>query len=262
MTNDGAVQPIIEAREVSKHFGRVVALQGVSIEAHLGQVVALLGDNGAGKSTLIKILSGVFAPDGGRLFLEGQPASFRSPHEARSKGVSTVYQDLALCDRMSIARNFVLGGEPTRRVGPLRFLNLAKAREMAKAALEDIGISVRDPDEPVSVLSGGERQSIAIARAIHYGARVLILDEPTSALGVREAAKVQTYILGARDRGVAVILITHNLHHAVPVSDHFVILKGGRNAGSYEKGDVAEADLAEIISRLPPPGYDENGAQL
>lgn len=240
--------PVIEGRGLSKRFGHVQALSDVGLHVRAGEVLALLGDNGAGKSTLIKILSGVYPPDSGELLLEGAAIHLASPRDARSRGIATVYQDLAIVDQLSISRNFFLGAEPVRRIGPIGLLDIAAADRLTTTALADIGVHVRSPSERAAVLSGGERQSIAIARAVHFGAKVLILDEPTSALGVKETAKVLTYIANARNRGLAVILITHNLHHAIPVADRFSILDHGCNIGTFDRNAVSERDLIDLIS--------------
>jgi simple sugar transport system permease protein len=242
-----AGRPTLEAREVSKYFGGVIALESVSLKVYASEVVCLLGDNGAGKSTLIKILSGVFPPDGGGLFLEGSEIKPRSPRDMLRSGVATVYQDLAVFPLMSIARNFVVGTEPTKGWGPFRRLDLREASRVAHEQLERIGIEVRSTDQIVGTLSGGERQTLAIARAEHRGARVLILDEPTSALGVNEAAIVLRHVLGARSRGLGVILITHNVEHALPVGDRFVILSRGRLAGVYDAAEVDETKLVRMM---------------
>jgi simple sugar transport system ATP-binding protein len=172
---------------------------------------------------------------------------FNSPRDARAKGIATVYQDLAMVPLMSIWRNFFLGAEPRKGLGPLGWLDAATAKRVCREELGEMGIDIRDPDQPVGTLSGGERQSVAIARAVYFGARVLILDEPTSALGVKQAGVVLKYILQARDRGVAVIFITHNPHHAYPVGDRFVILNRGRSIGAYEK---AQIDRQELVRQM------------
>jgi simple sugar transport system ATP-binding protein len=235
---------LLEVDAVSKFFGSVIALKDVSVQVNAGEVTCVLGDNGAGKSTLIKILSGVHRHDSGRLLVDGEEVRFDSPREARTRGIATVYQDLAMVPLMAIWRNFFLGSEPSRRVGPLRWLDVRLAKRTVRRELEEMGIDVRDPDQPVGTLSGGERQAVAIARAVHFGARVLILDEPTSALGVKQAGIVLKYVLQARDRGVGVVFITHNPHHAYPVGDRFVILNRGRCIGSYAK---AELDVQELV---------------
>ena len=239
--------PVLEARDVSKYFGGVIALENVSIDVRPGEVVCLLGDNGAGKSTLIKILSGIFPPDGGSLCLEGVEIHPRSPRDMLEAGVATVYQDLAVFPLMSIARNFVVGTEPTKGWGPFRRLDMAAASRIAHRELERIGIEIRSTDQVVGTLSGGERQTLAIARAEHRGARVIILDEPTSALGVNEAAIVLRHVLGARDRGLGVILITHNVEHALPVGDRFIILSRGRLAGIYHPNQIDDTSLVRLM---------------
>ena len=242
-----AEQPTLEAREVSKYFGGVIALENVSLKVYPSEVVCLLGDNGAGKSTLIKILSGIFPPDRGGLFLEGVEIHPRSPRDMLQSGVATVYQDLAVFPLMSIARNFVVGTEPTKGWGPFRRIDMREAARVAHEQLERIGIEIRSTDQIVGTLSGGERQTLAIARAEHRGARVLILDEPTSALGVNEAAIVLRHVLGARARGLGVVLITHNVEHALPVGDRFVILSRGRLAGVYDAGEVDDTKLVRMM---------------
>ncbi|HEX4702536.1 MAG TPA: ATP-binding cassette domain-containing protein [Pseudonocardiaceae bacterium] len=249
MSDDTATDtPIVEVREIEKYFGSVNALQGISLAVRPGEVMCVLGDNGAGKSTLIKILSGVFAPDRGEFLVDGAPVRFGSPRDARSHGVSTVYQDLAMVPLMSIWRNFFLGSEPTKGWGPFRRFDVAKAKALTSKELRAMGIDVRDPDQTVGTLSGGERQSVAIARAIHFGARLLILDEPTSALGVKQAGVVLRRIVQARDQGLGVIFITHNPHHAYPVGDRFVVLKRGRSLGNYAKAEITRDELVRLMA--------------
>jgi simple sugar transport system ATP-binding protein len=240
--------PLLEVRDVWKFFGHVVALRGVSARVDAGEVTCILGDNGAGKSTLIKILCGVFPPDRGQYLIDGQEAHFASPREALQAGIATVYQDLALVPLMSIWRNFFCGSEPQRRWGPFRGFDVALARRTAREEMAKMGIDLRDVDQPVGEMSGGERQSVAIARAIYFGARVLILDEPTAALGVRQAGVVLRYIIQARDRGLAVILITHNPNHAYPVGDRFVLLNRGEQRGDFHKGEIGLADLTQLMA--------------
>jgi simple sugar transport system ATP-binding protein len=237
--------PLIEARNLTKYFGRVIALKDVSLSVRPGEVVCLLGDNGAGKSTLIKILSGVHPADEGELLVEGEPVVLASPRDALQRGIATVYQDLAMIPLLSISRNFFLGAEPTSRIGPLRGLDIRTADRETRQALKAMGIDLRDTSQPVGTLSGGERQSVAIARAIHFGAKVVILDEPTSALGVKEAGVVLRFIAQARDQGVGVILITHNVNHAYPVGDRFTILDRGHSKGTFNKADLTMPDLLE-----------------
>ena len=213
-----------------------------------GEVTCILGDNGAGKSSFIKILSGVHEHDEGRLLVDGEEVHFGSPRDARAKGIATVYQDLAMVPLMSIWRNFFLGAEPTEGDRPAASVRRATAKRIVRKELHEMGIDIRDPDQPVGTLSGGERQSVAIARAVYFGARVLILDEPTSALGVKQAGVVLKYILQARDRGVAVIFITHNPHHAYPVGDRFVILNRGQSLGNYAKSEIDRQELVRLMA--------------
>jgi simple sugar transport system ATP-binding protein len=244
----GARAPLLELRDVGKDYGTVVALDGITSTVRAGEVTCVLGDNGAGKSTLIKILAGVHQPDRGEVLLDGAPVAFGAPREALDAGIATVYQDLAMIPLMAIWRNFFLGAEPTRGWGPFRRFDAGRARQVTRRALAEMGIDIRDPDQPVGTLSGGERQSVAIARAVHFGARVLILDEPTSALGVKQAGVVLRYVAQARDRGVGVVLITHNPHHAHPVGDRFLVLNRGRSLGSFAKADVSRDELTRLMA--------------
>jgi simple sugar transport system ATP-binding protein len=240
--------PAIELRGVSKRFGSVIALQDIDIKVRPGEVHCLLGDNGAGKSTLIKILSGVHRPTTGQILVDGQPVEFKNPRAAAACGVATVFQDLGMIPLMSIARNFFLGREPVRGMYPFLRFDKSKASAIAKQALADIGIDVRDTSQAVGTLSGGERQSVAIARAIHFGARVLILDEPTSALGVHQAAMVMKFVIEARLRGLAVIFISHNINHAYPVGDVFTLLNRGRSIGTYRKSEISRDEVVNLMS--------------
>ena len=240
--------PLLEVRGVSKYFGNVVALKDISVGVGPGEVTCVLGDNGAGKSTFIKILSGVYQHDEGELLVEGEPTRFASPREARERGIATVFQDLATVPLMSIWRNFFLGSEPTKGRGPLRRIDVQRAQRIMVEELKKMGIDVRDPDQPVGTLSGGERQAVAIARAVYFGAKVLILDEPTSALGVKQSGVVLRYIAQARDRGIGVIFITHNPHHAYPVADRFVVLNRGRLMGSWKRGEIGRDELIKMMS--------------
>lgn len=239
--------PLIEVDDISKYFGSVVALKDVSMTVRAGEVMCLLGDNGAGKSTLIKTLSGVHRPDEGEIRIEGRPVSFGSPREALDAGIATVYQDLALVPLMSITRNFFMGREPVRGFGPLRMFDFRGADAVAREEMAKIGIDVRDPSQAVGTLSGGERQCVAIARAVYFGAKVLILDEPTSALGVHQASIVLRYIVQAKARGIGVIFITHNVHHAYPVGDAFTLLNRGRTLGTFKK---AEASREQVLNMM------------
>ena len=239
--------PLIEMRDISKDFGHVQALMDVCFSVDRGEVVGLLGDNGAGKSTLIKVLNGLYPPDSGQILLDGEPTHFKSPKEAREAGIETVYQDLALVPLMSIDRNFFLGHEPLKKVGPFKFLDDKYMDETCREALSEIGIHIRSTREEVSVLSGGERQSISIGRAIHFGVKLLILDEPTSALSIKETDKVLSYVLEARNKGMGVIFITHNIYHVYPVADRFSILSHGTTLGNFVKGEVTPENISQMI---------------
>jgi simple sugar transport system ATP-binding protein len=246
MTTNG--QALLEVDRISKYFGSVIALKDVSMFVRPGEVTCLLGDNGAGKSTLIKTLSGVHKPDEGEYRFEGEAMHFESPRDALERGIATVYQDLAMIPLMSIWRNFFLGSEPTKGIGPLRRFDVADAKRTTRDEMAKMGIDIRDPDQPVGTLSGGERQSVAIARAVHFGAKVLILDEPTAALGVKQAGVVLRYIVQAKQRGIGVIFITHNPHHAYPVGDHFVILRRGTVFGDYSKAELPLEQLVQMMA--------------
>ncbi|WCB94630.1 Fructose import ATP-binding protein FrcA [Baekduia alba] len=239
---------LLEVRDVSKYFGNVNALKDVSASVAEGQVTCVLGDNGAGKSTFIKILSGVHRHDEGELLVGGVPTSFSSPRAAKDAGIATVFQDLATVPLMSIWRNFFLGSEPTVGKGPFRRIDVRRAQDTMVAEMKKMGIDVRDPDQPVGTLSGGERQAVAIARAVYFGAKVLILDEPTSALGVKQSGVVLRYIAQARDRGIGVIFITHNPHHAFPVADKFVVLNRGRLMGTWDRGEITREEIIKMMS--------------
>lgn len=248
MTDQHNQVPLLEVRHVSKYFGSVIALKDITMEVNAGEVTCVLGDNGAGKSTLIKILSGVHPHDEGELLIEGKPTRFHGPREARAAGISVVFQDLATVPLMSIWRNFFLGSEPTVGVGPARKLNTGFAKRVMRTEMQKMGIDVRDPNQPVGTLSGGERQAVAIARAVYFGAKILILDEPTSALGVKQSGIVLKYVVQARERGLGVIFITHNPHHAYPVGDRFVLLNRGRLMGSYRKNETTLEDLTKMMA--------------
>ena len=240
--------PLIEVEGVSKYFGQVIALKDISMSVDAGEVLCLLGDNGAGKSTLIKTLSGVHRHDEGRMLVEGEEVKFNSPRDALDRGIATVFQDLAMIPLMGISRNFFLGREPTKGFGPFRRYDAAHADRVTREEMRGMGIDIRDPSQPVGTLSGGERQSVAIARAVHFGAKVLILDEPTSALGVKQAAVVLRYIARTREQGIGVIFITHNVHHAFPVADRFTILRRGQSYGNFAKNEVTREEVASMMA--------------
>jgi simple sugar transport system ATP-binding protein len=241
--------PLLEGRDLSKRFGRIEALRDVDIELRAGEVLAVLGDNGAGKSTLIKILNGLYRPESGTLLWQGQPVTFASPRDAYALGIATVYQDLAIVDLMSIYRNLFLGREDqvSRRIGPLRWIDRKRARREAREALARIGIEVRSADEPVELLSGGERQSIAIARGVYFSAKLLILDEPTSALSLKQSERVLQSIRAARDAGLSVLVISHNIQHVYPVADRFLIISHGRSIADFGRGEHTKEQVSEMI---------------
>ena len=237
-------QPLIEFVEVCKYFGGVVALEGVSFKVRGGGVACcLLGDNGAGKSTLIKTLSGAHKPSRGKILIEGREVVFGSPRDALNYGIATVYQDLALVPLMSIARNFFMGREPTKKILGVPVYDAALANRVALEELDKFGIRVADGEQSVGTLSGGQRQCLAIARAVYFGAKILILDEPTAALGVKQSANVLKMIMRVRARGIGIIFITHNVQHATLVGDSFSVLNRGRTLGYYEKGDITADEL-------------------
>ena len=234
-----AGRPLIEVQDLVKYFGPVVALAGVSLTVNAGEVHCLLGDNGAGKSTLIKTLSGVWRPTAGDFLVEGRHVSFSSPRDALDRGIATVYQDLAMIPLLSITRNFFMGREPVKqKLGPFSFMDMAHADRIAREEMHRIGIDIRDPQQVVGTLSGGERQCVAIARAVYFGAKVLILDEPTSALGVAQTSIVLKFVRQVRQKGVGVIFITHNVRHAYAVGDRFTVLNRGKTLGTFAKSEI------------------------
>jgi simple sugar transport system ATP-binding protein len=242
------MEPIIELKDIEKSFGKVNALQGISLKVHPAEVHCLLGDNGAGKSTMIKILSGVHQPTKGEFLFANKPVSLESPREALDLGIATVFQDLAMLPLMSITRNFFLGREPKKSFGPLKVFDTTNAAKTTLEELRKIGIKLRDTEQTVGTLSGGERQAVAIARAVYFGAKVLILDEPTSALGVQQSAVVLKYIVQAKANGIGVIFITHNVHHAWAVGDAFTILNRGRSYGTFLKSETNREKLLGMMA--------------
>jgi len=240
--------PILEMRDIEKHFGSVVALAGVSIQIHPGEVHCLLGDNGAGKSTFIKTMAGVHRLTRGQMFLNGQPVHFTSPRQALDAGIATVYQDLAMIPLMSVTRNFFMGREPVKGVWPFRFMDMGFCDRVTREEMQRIGIDVRDPGQAVGTLSGGERQCVAISRAVYFGAKVLILDEPTSALGVAQTSMVLKYVNQVRANGLGVIFITHNVRHAYAVGNSFTVLNRGKTLGTYEKAQIGIEELQNLMA--------------
>jgi len=254
MSTNGDGRPLVEVDNVAKSFGRIQALTGVSFKLPHAEVLALLGDNGAGKSTMIKILTGLFPPDRGEIRWEGRPVHFHSPRDAYEIGVATVYQDLAIVDLMSIYRNVFLGREKavTKGIGPFRLLDRKKAHRDARKAIADIGINIRDPEEAIARMSGGERQSIAIARAAYFNPKLLILDEPTSALSLRQTDRVLKSVDEARNKGISIVFITHNVHHVFPVADRYVVLWHGESIAEFERGDHTKEEISELIVEGKP----------
>jgi simple sugar transport system ATP-binding protein len=242
-------QAILELKNVNKSFGPIEVLNNISLQVKAGEVLCLLGDNGAGKSTLIKLMSGVYVPTSGEILMDGQPITFRNPREASDRGIATVHQFGGTFPLMSIGRSFFVGVEPTKGWGPFKVFDRKKANEIAIKAVQDFGITrIDDGDRLVGGLSGGERQSLAIARAVYFGARVLILDEPTAALGVKQAAHVLRIVNEAKRRGLAVIFITHQVMHAMAVGDHFAVLIRGSVAADFHKGDKSREEITDLMA--------------
>ncbi|MCX4903310.1 ATP-binding cassette domain-containing protein [Streptomyces sp. NBC_00878] len=240
--------PTVELKDAGKAYGNVRALHSVDLAVHSSQVTCVLGDNGAGKSTLIKIISGLHQHTEGEFLIDGAPVQLSNPREALDKGIATVYQDLATVPLMPVWRNFFLGSEMTKGPWPIRRLDIEKMKQTADQELRHMGIILDDLDQPIGTLSGGQRQSVAIARAVYFGARVLILDEPTAALGVKQSGVVLKYIAAARDRGLGVIFITHNPHHAYMVGDHFSVLRLGTMELSAARSDVSLEELTNHMA--------------
>ena len=240
--------PLIQMKDIEKHFGSVIALAGVSVDVFAGECHCLLGDNGAGKSTFIKTMSGVYKPTSGEIMFEGRPMNFADPRDAISAGIATVHQHLAMIPLMSVSRNFFMGNEPLRKIGPMKFFDREFANRVTMEEMRKMGINLRGPDQAVGTLSGGERQTVAIARAVYFGAKVLILDEPTSALGVRQTANVLSTIDKVRKHGIGVVFITHNVRHAMAVGDRFTVLNRGKTVGTARRGEIAPEELQDLMA--------------
>ncbi|GAA3745903.1 simple sugar transport system ATP-binding protein [Spinactinospora alkalitolerans] len=245
---DAPARPIIRLDGVGKNFGNITALAGVTLSVSAGQVTCILGDNGAGKSTLIKIVAGLYAHDTGAYVVDGAEVRLSSPREALDLGIATVYQDLAMVPLMPVWRNFFLGSELRTGPRPFRRLDVRRMRAITDEELKKMGIDLPDIEQPVGNLSGGQRQVVAIARAVYFGARVLILDEPTAALGVKQSGVVLKYIAAARGAGLGVVFITHNPHHAFMVGDHFAVLKLGRVELDAPRAELDLEDLTHHMS--------------
>ena len=239
---------IVHMEAIEKHFGNVIALAGVTFDVMPGECHCLLGDNGAGKSTFIKTMSGVHKPTSGTMKVEGKPVVFDSPRDAMNHGVATVYQDLAMIPLMSVTRNFWMGREPTKRFGPIKYMDFSRANAVTMEEMAKMGISLREPDQAVGTLSGGERQTVAIARAVYFGAKVLILDEPTSALGVRQTSNVLATIDRVRKDGIGVVFITHNVRHAMAVGNRFTVLNRGKTLGTAKRGEITAEELQDMMA--------------
>ncbi|MDO5630243.1 MAG: ATP-binding cassette domain-containing protein [Paracoccus sp. (in: a-proteobacteria)] len=239
--------PIIQMTNIKKHFGNVIALNGVTFDVRPGECHCLLGDNGAGKSTFIKTMSGVHKPTEGSITFAGKPLGFSSPRDAMEAGIATVFQDLAMIPLMSVTRNFFMGREPTKGRFIKRF-DLERANAITMEEMRKMGINLRAPDQAVGTLSGGERQTVAIARAVYFGAKVLILDEPTSALGVRQTSNVLATIARVRAQGVGVVFISHNVRHALAVGDRFTVLNRGQTHGTANKGEISATELQDLMA--------------
>ena len=241
--------PLIELAGVKKSFGPVEVLKGIDFKAYAGRVTALVGDNGAGKSTLIKVLSGFHQPTSGHVEWEGEKVNFKSPKDANERGIATVHQFGGTFPLMSIGRSFFVGVEPEKGWGIFKRFNKKYANETAVREMQKLGITrVTDGERLIGALSGGERQASAIARAVHFGARVLILDEPTAALGVKEATHVLRIIMQAKLKGIAVILVTHNVTHALTVGDHFAVLIRGEKADDFKKGERTREQITDLMA--------------
>jgi len=243
-----AANPIVELEDISKRFGTIIALASVNFDLRAGEVHCLLGDNGAGKSTMIRLIAGYHRPTSGTIRFEAKPVVFASPTDALDRGIATVYQDLGLVPLMSVTRNFFLGREPYFNAGPFKIMKSREADRVARSELMRIGIDIRDPHQPVGTMSGGERQSLAIARAVHFGAKVLILDEPTSALGVVQTSIVLKYMSQLRREGIGIVFITHNVRHAYAIGDRFTVLNRGRTLGTFGRDEKTREELEDLMA--------------
>ena len=247
-TEARSVSPLLRCRGVTKRFGGLTAVDAVDFDLPAGEVVALVGDNGAGKSTLVQLISGVFPYDEGSIAVDGEAMQFRTPADARAAGIETIYQDLALCDNLSAADNIFLGREiVTRRLGVFPGVDNRTMRERAKTVLDELHIRIPDLDAPVRQLSGGQRQAVAISRAVYWQARLMIMDEPTAALGVPEQRKVMALIQMLKGRGVPVILISHNMQDVFEIADRIFVMRRGRNVGDFRVGDVKPSDVVNLM---------------
>jgi len=243
-----SAEPILRMQNIEKHFGNIIALAGVSFDVRPGECHCLLGDNGAGKSTFIKTMSGVHKPTKGQILFDGKPMDFATPRDAMEAGIATVFQDLAMIPLMSVTRNFFMGREPIKGKGLLKRFDVDQANAVTMDEMRKMGINLRGPDQAVGTLSGGERQTVAIARAVYFGAKVLILDEPTSALGVRQTSNVLATIDRVRKQGIGVVFISHNVRHALAVGDRFTVLNRGKTLGTASRGDISPEELQNLMA--------------
>ena len=242
------VQPIVQVKDLYKRFGGLVAVDHVSLDIHPGEVIGLLGDNGAGKSTLIKMISGAYKPDGGQILLDGQAVSFSTPLEARRRGIETIYQDLALCENLDASANIFLGRERMRhQLGIFRVLDRPYMLRESRQVLDQLDIRIPELRHPIRQLSGGQRQAVSIARAVYWKARLMIMDEPTAALGVPEQLKVLELIRTLRNQGVPVILISHNMQDVFAVADRAIVMRRGSKAGEVRISDTNENEVVGLM---------------
>ncbi len=242
------IRPILQVKDLYKHFGGLVAVDHVSLDIHPGEVVGLLGDNGAGKSTLIKMISGAYKPDGGQILLDGAAVSFATPLEARRRGIETIYQDLALCENLDASANIFLGRERMRhQLGIFRVLHRSYMLRESRQVLDQLDIRIPELRNPIRLLSGGQRQAVSIARAVYWDARLMIMDEPTAALGVPEQLKVLELIRTLRNRGVPVILISHNMQDVFAIADRVIVMRRGSKAGEVRISDTNETEVVGLM---------------
>src|SRR5256886_17525082 len=249
------VQPILQVKEIYKRFGGLVAVDHVSLDIYPGEVVGLLGDNGAGKSTLIKMISGAYKPDGGQILVDGQAVSFATPLEARRRGIETIYQDLALCENLDASANIFLGRERMRhQLGILRVLHRSYMLRESRQVLDQLDIRIPELRNPIRQLSGGQRQAVSIARAVYWNAHLMIMDEPTAALGVPEQLKVLELIRTLRNQGVPVILISHNMQDVFAVADRVIVMRRGSKAAERK---ISETNENEVVGLMVGAEYSQ-----
>jgi ABC-type sugar transport system ATPase subunit len=238
---------VLEARDISKRFGRVQAITGITLQLERGEILALVGDNGAGKSTLIKIIAGALKKDSGEIYLDGQKVELENPMHAKNMGIEVVYQDLSLINYLNVYQNLFLGRELQKRIGPLKVLDQRRMEQQAAEKLAALGVKVKSCREWASRLSGGQRQSVAVAKAASFGKKIVILDEPTAALGVEEAHHVLQIVRELKNKGASIIIITHNMEHAFSVADRFLVIRLGSVVGVRRK---SETDIDEIVKMI------------